>query len=102
MPYGSDPTTPPPIASGYGKDPTAPPTPVEPSRLQKIVHGFQGPLVGLDLLASQVEQHLPFISKETAKSDLEAAQREKAEFESRAPTGFSGLELLGNMLNPLN
>jgi len=74
----------------------------EPAWHEKLLHGFQAPLIGLDTLASQIEQHLPFVSAETAKSDLETAQKQQQEFEKRAPTGFSGLEVVGNMLNPLN
>lgn len=79
--------------------PTAPPS--EPSTLQRFAHGFQAPLVGMDVLASQAEGYIPGMGK-TAASDLALAQKERQEFEAQGSRGFSFAEMAGNLTNPLN
>src|SRR6266550_4966409 len=65
---------------------------------QKMSHGFAAPIFGLDMLASQIEQHLPFVPKETAAQDLEAAKKQQKEFSESSTPGFSGWEMLGGLL----
>lgn len=69
---------------------------------QRVAHGFAAPLFGLDVLASHVEQKLPFVSEATKSADLAAAEREIQDFKRSAPAGFDWAETMGNILNPAN
>lgn len=66
---------------------------------QKVSHGFAAPIVGLDMLASQIEQYFPF-AKETAAQDLEAAKKQQKTFSEDDTPGFSAWEMAGGLLNP--
>ena len=86
------------VPGGGAPSSTQPPS----TFLGRVAHGFESPMVGMDVLASQAEQHIPGVSKETAQHDLALAQQERKEFEAQGSRGFSGGELIGSLLNPLN
>ncbi|HEV2225070.1 MAG TPA: hypothetical protein VGR84_18910 [Candidatus Acidoferrales bacterium] len=67
-----------------------------------FMHGLEAPLVGLDTLASKIEENLPFVSEKTAAADVAAAKKQEEEFAKRVSPGFGGWELAGSMANPLN